>query len=293
MAKRNKISRLKILLPTIISFVGLGAIFFLGFFSVIAPINKSQEAGIAVAIMFILLAAFITSYGAHRTFNKEKSVTNEKMQGSAMLSENIREYWISTIQPLYEFFGNFAIHPNFLTIVGLVLSVLAGLFFSKGWFFLAGWTMLIAGTFDILDGQYARATGQVTRYGAYFDSVMDRYAEIFIFVGLAVYYRSSYVLIVVLMALMGSIMVSYTRARAEGLGVQCKVGVLQRPERIVIIAFGAIFTSIFHMMHEAFHFDLGEIPFVIVLCFIAAIANYTAMERLRHVIRILRERNSF
>lgn len=281
------------LLPTIISFVGIGAILFLGFFSVIAPINESQKAGIAIAIMLILLATFFNAYGAHRIFHKGKFETKDKMQSTAMLSENIREFWISTIQPLHEFFGNFAIHPNFLTIVGLLLSFLAGLFFSKGWFFLAGWSMLIAGTFDILDGQYARATGQATRCGAYFDSVMDRYAEIIIFVGLAIHYRSSFVMLIVLMALMGSIMVSYTRARAEGLGVQCKVGVLQRPERIVLIAFGAIFTSIFHMMHEAFHFDFGEVPFILVLCFIAAVANYTAMVRLQHVIRRLRERNSF
>jgi len=266
---------------------------FLGFFSVIVPINKSQDAGIAIAIMLIMLFGFITSYGTHRIFHDKKCEQNGKIQGTAMLSESVREFWISTIQPLHEFFENFAIHPNFLTIIGLLLSILAGFFFSKGWFFLAGWSMLIAGTFDVLDGQYARATGQVTRYGAYFDSVVDRYAEIFIFIGLAIHYRASFVIFIVLLALMGSIMVSYTRARAEGLGVQCKVGVLQRPERIVLIGFGAIFTSIFHMMHEAFHFDFGEVPFVLVLCFVAAIANYTAMVRLQHVIRRLRERNSF
>ncbi|MBI2681836.1 MAG: CDP-alcohol phosphatidyltransferase family protein [Acidobacteriales bacterium] len=143
------------------------------------------------------------------------------------------------------------ISPNYLTFIGLVINVIAALFFgfAKGedhWrmFLWGGLTIIGAGVFDMVDGRVARATGQVTVFGGFFDSVIDRYSDVALFFGLLVYYaranRFFYVGLVAFV-MVSSLMVSYTRARAESLIGQCKVGFMERPERIVLIILGALF----------------------------------------------------
>src|SRR4029453_18087191 len=143
------------------------------------------------------------------------------------------------------------ISPNVLTFLGLVINVFAAFLFgyAKGedhWrlFLYAGLVIIGAGIFDMVDGRVARATGQVTVFGAFFDSVMDRYSDVALFFGLLVYYaRANRFFYVVLVAFVmtSSLMVSYTRARAESLVKQCKVGFMERPERIVLVILGAWF----------------------------------------------------
>ncbi len=135
------------------------------------------------------------------------------------------------------------IHPNFLTALGLVINIVAAVLFGKGLFVAAGLVVLAAGLFDMLDGRVARVTNRATPFGAFFDSVIDRYSDIALFIGLLVYYaRIERFLYVVLVALVmaGSVMISYTRARAESLIPSCKVGFLERPERVVLIIIGAL-----------------------------------------------------
>ena len=143
------------------------------------------------------------------------------------------------------------ISPNVLTFLGLVINVFAAFLFgyAKGedhWrmFFYAGLVIIGAGIFDMVDGRVARATGKVTIFGAFFDSVIDRYSDVALFFGLLVYYaRASRFFYIGLVAfvMVSSLMVSYTRARAETLIGQCKVGFMERPERIVLIIIGALF----------------------------------------------------
>jgi len=111
-------------------------------------------------------------------------------------------------------------------------------------FFYAGLVIIGAGFFDLVDGRVARATNQVTRFGAFFDSVVDRYSDVALFFGLLVYYARAnrfFYLVLVAVVMMGSVMVSYTRARAESLIGTCKVGFMERPERLVLVIIGAIF----------------------------------------------------
>jgi len=135
------------------------------------------------------------------------------------------------------------IHPNVLTTIGLVINVWAAVLFAAGLFRSAGAAMILAGLFDMVDGRVARAQGRVTAFGAFFDSVIDRYSDILLFIGIIVYYarvnRFLYVVVGVV-ALGGSVMVSYTRARAESLITQCKVGFWERPERIVLFILAAL-----------------------------------------------------
>jgi phosphatidylglycerophosphate synthase len=135
------------------------------------------------------------------------------------------------------------IHPNFLTAIGLAINIVAAVLFAKGYFWEAGWVVVGAGLFDMVDGRVARITNTVTAFGAFFDSVVDRYSDMALYMGLLVYYaRAERFFYVVLVALVmaGSVMISYTRARAESLIPTCKVGFLERPERIVLIIIGAL-----------------------------------------------------
>jgi CDP-diacylglycerol---glycerol-3-phosphate 3-phosphatidyltransferase len=143
------------------------------------------------------------------------------------------------------------ISPNVLTFMGLVINVVAAILFGYGnaenqarLFRYAGLVVFAAGFFDLVDGRVARASNKVTRFGGFFDSVLDRYSDAALFFGLLVYYaRANRFFYVVLAALVmiSCIMVSYTRARAESLIGTCKVGFMERPERLVLIILGAMF----------------------------------------------------
>ena len=136
------------------------------------------------------------------------------------------------------------IHPNVLTFIGLVINIWAAWLFAAGSFRWAGVVVIGAGLFDMVDGRVARATSQVTRFGGFFDSVVDRYSDLALFMGLLVYYASInrfFYIVLTAVVMTGSVMVSYTRARAENTIPKCKVGFLERPERIVLIIIGALF----------------------------------------------------
>jgi CDP-diacylglycerol--glycerol-3-phosphate 3-phosphatidyltransferase len=145
------------------------------------------------------------------------------------------------------------ISPNALTFIGLLINIIAAFFFGYAradnyvrMFLYAGLVIIGAGVFDMVDGRVARQTNQVSVFGAFFDSVMDRYSDVAIFFGLLVYYaRGDRFFYVVLTAfcMTASLMVSYTRARAEALIGSCKVGFMERPERIVLVIIGALFNK--------------------------------------------------
>src|SRR6201994_3574074 len=136
------------------------------------------------------------------------------------------------------------IHPNVLTFIGLLINVAAAVLLGAGRFRAAGIVIICAGVFDMVDGRVARETNQVTRFGGFFDSVLDRYSDLALLVGLLVYYgtvnRPSYVVLTAIV-MTASVMISYTRTRAENIVPTCKVGFLERPERIVLLIIGALF----------------------------------------------------
>src|SRR5437764_7587843 len=144
------------------------------------------------------------------------------------------------------------IHPNVLTFIGLLINIWAAWLFARAGsapdprvdFRWAGLVTVGAGLFDMVDGRVARATDQVTRFGGFFDSVLDRYSDLALLVGLLVYYgainRPSYVVLTAIV-MTASVMISYTRTRAENIVPTCKVGFLERPERVVLLIIGALF----------------------------------------------------
>jgi len=136
------------------------------------------------------------------------------------------------------------IHPNLLTFLGLLINSWAAFLLAAGHFQAAALVVIGAGLFDMVDGRVARETNRVTRFGGFFDSVLDRYSDLALLMGLLVYYASinrfGYIVLTAIV-MTGSVMVSYTRARAENTIPKCKVGFLERPERVVLLIIGGLF----------------------------------------------------
>lgn len=181
--------------------------------------------------------------------------------------------------------------PNHLTYGGFLISMLAGLSFAY-LPFAGGLLTLLAGLLDTLDGSLARATGQSKKFGAFLDSVTDRYTEFIIYLGIWFYFhRSDIYSLLILLILFGSLMVSYTRARAEGLGERCLGGAFQRGERIVLLGAAGILNPLVNLIAAGlaipWAFDLAMKGVLIVLAFGA---NLTAMWRFMHVLNNLRKK---
>ncbi len=173
--------------------------------------------------------------------------------------------------------------PNFVTVLALLTGVVAGVLFALGKPLGAALLILLCGIFDILDGKVAKQRNQTSLFGAIFDSTLDRYSEFFLYLGLAVYFRHHWALWITFFTFLGSTMVSYTRARAEGLDIECKVGIMQRAERMVLMALGGL---------VGYAFDIFDPVMIGILILIALVSNYTAWQRTFHVQKVERERNS-
>ncbi len=190
-----------------------------------------------------------------------------------ILPESLKNWFLRLLTPIVDYFISHNLNPNWFTTIGFILSVGTTYLFAVGELRLAGVFVLLAGVFDIIDGRVARATNRVTKFGALYDSTLDRYSEVFVFFGLAYFFINidPYALwrpVAVAVALGGSMMVSYIRARAEGLNLDCKVGLMQRPERVVSLGIGALISQ-------------EVLTWVIIA--IAILANFTAIQRLHHV----------
>ena len=135
------------------------------------------------------------------------------------------------------------VHPNVLTFIGLLINIWAAFLFGQGKFVYAGLVVIGAGLFDMVDGRVARETNRVTKFGGFFDSVLDRYSDLGLLVGLLVYYASInrfFYVVLTAIVMTGTVLISYARARAENTIPKCKVGFLERPERVVRIILGAL-----------------------------------------------------
>ncbi|MFQ3573978.1 MAG: CDP-alcohol phosphatidyltransferase family protein [Thermodesulfovibrionales bacterium] len=171
-------------------------------------------------------------------------------------------------KPLEPIAKRITIHPNVITIIGLIITVVACAVIP---FHLAvgGLLIILGGFFDMLDGVVARANSRNTKFGAFLDSTIDRYSDSLIFIAIAWYFFNEGNLHGVLLtagAMVGALLISYVRARAEGLGIECKVGLMERPERIVLLAFGCI---------------SGLILYVVTLIFV--LNHLTVVQRIIHV----------
>ncbi len=214
----------------------------------------------------------------------------------------------AVFNPFINFCIKFGITANMITAFGLALNILATAFLVYAaelqnradyrWLGWAGFTILIAGLMDMVDGRLARLSESASKSGALFDSVLDRYSEMIMFMGICYYLISNdyfFGSMFAFIAMIGSLMVSYTRARAEGLGVDCSVGSMQRPERVMIVGFAAMFCGIASsFLSGSYKIDVDWLPFplfetmtifTLPLTILAVWANITAIQRLNHATR--------
>jgi CDP-diacylglycerol--glycerol-3-phosphate 3-phosphatidyltransferase len=144
--------------------------------------------------------------------------------------------------------ASLGVPPNILTIIGVVINLGCGVLFGFGYFWWAGIVLIVANLFDMLDGNVARLTGRVTKYGGFLDSTLDRLSDMGSFLGIMIFYarltehHSTMNVFLAGVGMIASVLVSYTTARSEGLGVKANVGFLQRPERVVLFIIGALST---------------------------------------------------
>ena len=176
--------------------------------------------------------------------------------------------------PAARLLARLGLSPNAVTAMGLVLAAVSAYLLSAGYLTAGGAVLLLSGVFDLLDGALARATGRTTTFGAFLDSTVDRVSEIVVLLGLLVYYLdlgSTSGAVLVYVALSGSIMVSYVRARAEGLGLESSVGLMTRPERIAALGAGLIAGQ------------WWSDGVLVALGVIAVLASLTSVQRVLHV----------
>jgi CDP-diacylglycerol--glycerol-3-phosphate 3-phosphatidyltransferase len=171
-----------------------------------------------------------------------------------LLPDWIKNGYLKLIDPVANWLVKRGVHPNTITVVGTLCTMTGGIIYGTGHIKTGGWFLSITALFDVLDGTVARRSGQSSTFGAFLDSTLDRLADGFLLGGLAVFYATSRLhgsvplMITALLGLIGAFMTSYTRARAEALGLDAKVGLLQRPERIVLLSapqalFGLVFNG--------------------------------------------------
>lgn len=192
-----------------------------------------------------------------------------------ILNKHFINGFYAVINPIGEILESAEIHPHVVTGAGLILSVVSGILFWKGYIFGGGIVLIIAGACDVLDGRLARKTNTQSRFGALLDSTVDRYSEIAVYMGLAAFFNSPFIHALIILAIAGSLLTSYVRARAEGLGIECKIGLMQRPERITFLAVGAVIGSIFD-----FVFGTHQALLVLAILGIAILSNITVIQRM-------------
>jgi CDP-diacylglycerol--glycerol-3-phosphate 3-phosphatidyltransferase len=187
-----------------------------------------------------------------------------------LIPVSLQNGFIKLLAPLIKMLTKWGISPNSFTLAGVMISSLSAMAFIMGYMRLGGLLILLGGLCDSIDGSLARAANKATRFGALFDSAIDRYSEFVMFFGIMAYFvmiKDYPTAGVVFLALCGSIMVSYSRARAESLGFDSKVGLMQRPERIVFLGLGAL---------------IHPVMLKLAIWLVAIFSNFSALQRIRH-----------
>jgi CDP-diacylglycerol--glycerol-3-phosphate 3-phosphatidyltransferase len=209
------------------------------------------------------------------------------MNNVRILSRHFTTGFYAIVDPVGRLLEAIHVHPHVVTTAGFFFSIISGLLFWKGYFVAAGIFLIVSGACDVLDGRLARSTQRNTPFGALYDSTIDRYSEIAVYMGLIAFFDSVYISLLIILAIAGSLLTSYARARAEGLRIECKIGLMQRPERITFLAVAAILGGLVDSAVGTKYLLMK-----VALLLIAALANITVLQRVIHVRKELRSKYS-
>jgi CDP-diacylglycerol--glycerol-3-phosphate 3-phosphatidyltransferase len=245
---------------------------------------------IEVLIFILVLAALGISLQKFEQ-QRDKSQVNPEVanrHASFLLNRWWREWLLWLVKPVTDFCIHHKIQPDLLNWAGVSLSGLAGLALHYRLLPLAGWLIVLGGVCDIFDGRVARALGIASPQGAFNDSTLDRFAEIAVYLGLLSYFQHSSLIFAIFLAITGSLMVSYTKARGESLGASCNVGIMQRPERIVLLALATLFSHSADALLPALGCPVNADILLRSVIWLIAISTYlTAFYRYFHIRRQL------
>ncbi|MBU0553356.1 GtrA family protein [Myxococcota bacterium] len=227
-------------------------------------------------------------YGARRALiGPYRDAEMEARGDSALLVMGLRRYFYWLIQPPFHLLRWLKLPPNAITTLSGLISISSGVAFAAGRFSLGGWLYIFSGILDVFDGRLARAMGRASAQGAALDSILDRYADAVVLAGLAWFYRDSWVLVAVLVALSGSLLTSYVRAKGEALGLEVKGGMMQRPERIVSLGITTAFAPFLEALYPHTPGQPAFVLAVLGLVFLAVSSQSTAASRFIYVLRAL------
>lgn len=189
---------------------------------------------------------------------------------------------VAIFKPIIDWLVGRRVHPNALSTAGFLITMSSAFAFGYNHIRTAGVLILLGGVFDLFDGRVARATGLASKFGAFYDSTLDRISEIAVYIGLLSLYNTYHpqlgdvgTIYAIMLAMAGSLMISYTRARAEGLGIDCKVGLMQRGERVVMIGLAALL----------FGGESSGLALRVVIIMVAILTNITAFHRIIWIYR--------
>lgn len=238
--------------------------------------------------LFSMLIFYIFQWRRNRVFDEEIWSRGT----SFFLGQFLRQWWMWLTSPIERMILLWKITPNQVTGLSVVVSLFSGISYAAGHFPLGGWLLFLSGFLDLLDGRIARRKNMVTMDGAFFDSFSDRVSEGLVYLGIVYYFRNSTLWLIISVATMlSSQLISYAKARAEALGVECRVGWMQRPERIIYLAgVSTLEPILYHIINKPL--GLGNYFFFrIVLLFLFIMTVVTAYQRAFHSIRFLREKS--
>jgi phosphatidylglycerophosphate synthase len=254
---------------------------------------KEDEVFLSLLPVFIfngvLLLCFIIFIFIYRRRPMDESVP--ELKHKSFVGEFLRQFGYWFTNPLTWIFIKLRFTPNTLTISSLFLACLSACYYYKGSFAAAGWILIASGALDGLDGRLARATGQVTRSGAYLDSTLDRYCDGILLAGLAMYFRDDpLMLIITILTIIGSEVVSYSKSRGESFGVNTNAGLMQRPERLVLLGLTSIFHPFIMVILSRYNITAAY-PMIIIMILMCILTNYTAAVRIITVFREIKKKS--
>lgn len=226
---------------------------------------------------------------------ESQAVVAGKLKGTRFLSSSIKEYWVlELMQPVEKFLQRTTLTPNHISFAGFSLTVIASICLATNHLIWGGWLVIWAGCCDFLDGRLARLKNLSSESGAFLDSVLDRYMDFAVLIGLAILFQDSFWLYVVYFALLGSVTTPYIKSKAESLGIECSGGEMQRPERVVLLGVGAMLSGYLNCISYPF-LNLGQewqpVLLQVALVVVAIASNQAAFGRFRHTYELLKSRS--
>lgn len=257
----------------------------------VGRLSGAERIWSSVGPALLLLAYFGLSaiaYGLSHVFRGRFRDEEMDARVGGLTSVGLRHFFAWTMRPWWTLLARVRFPPNAITSLSMAVAAGAGIGVAAGRFALGGWLFVTAGVLDFLDGRVARGSGQVTAGGAALDSILDRYVESAFIVGLAWYYRHDWVLVVCLLALTGSLLVPYVRARGESLGVTMKdVGFMQRPERVLVLGGGTALSPVLEVLVDPVDPHPEHWLAIFALLVLAAASHGTALQRMSRLLTTL------